>query len=54
VAKLRGDESIQAFNLRLPKSLHKLLSARAIKDRRSLNDEMLFIIESWIEQHPGR
>ena len=34
---------------RLPETIHKKLTAMAIRDRRSLNDQILWLIERGIE-----
>jgi predicted HicB family RNase H-like nuclease len=45
---MRRREPVQPFILRLPKSLHKLLTEAAFQDRRSANDEMIVALEQWI------
>ncbi len=40
---------IVQLGLRLPESLHKKLTATAVRERRSLNDEILWLIERGIE-----
>jgi predicted HicB family RNase H-like nuclease len=45
MTKLQGSEPTKAFNLRMPKSLHKSLSDLAIAERRSLNDQIIYLLE---------
>ena len=37
------------LGLRLPEALHRKLTAMAVKDRRSLNDELLWLLERGID-----
>ncbi|MBI5882181.1 MAG: toxin-antitoxin system HicB family antitoxin [Elusimicrobia bacterium] len=41
--------TIVQLGLRLPEALHKKLTALAIREKRSLNDEILWLIEHGIE-----
>jgi hypothetical protein len=42
------------FVLRVPLALKQRLWARAEKDRRSINSEILTAVEKWLEQGEGK
>ena len=39
-----------SLNLRLPEELHKAIRELAQKDKRSINSEILFILEEYVKQ----
>ena len=51
---MRRQEPIQAFNLRMPKAVHKLLMDAAAEDRRSANDEIVVALEEWLRARSAR
>jgi hypothetical protein len=42
--------SIVSTMLRMPEATHEACVAQAIKERRSLNAQLVFVIEHWLEQ----
>lgn len=54
--KLYSDEEVAALSIRLPASLKALIEQRAQANRRSLNQEIVWLLERAIEllsQEPG-
>ncbi len=54
--KLYSDEEIAALSIRLPASLKAVIEQRAQANRRSLNQEIVWLLERAIEhlaQEPG-
>ena len=47
-------KSSVAMTLRYPQSLRDKLRKLAEKERWSLNDQIVYILERWLEQHPDR
>lgn len=47
-------QNVAPFALRLPKDLKKILEALAERERRSLNDQIIYALERWLESKPGR
>lgn len=43
-------KDILSFTLRIDKNIHEKLLEHAEKDKRSLNSEILYIIEKYIEE----
>ena len=47
-------QNIVPLTLRLPRSVRDSLKKIAEKDRRSLNDQIIYALERWLEAQPGR
>jgi len=44
MVKHKDEEKVVRFNLRLPKTLHERLVKKAIAERRSLNDQLIYFL----------
>ena len=47
-------EPAASMTLRYPRSLREKLKAIAEKERRSLNEQIVYALEHWLEQQTGR
>ena len=47
-------QDIVPLTLRLPRSVRDKIKKIAEKDRRSLNDQIIYALEQWLESKPGR
>ena len=45
MTKHHNQEAVKCYNLKLPATLHEKLVKRAIKDRRSLADQIIYFLE---------
>lgn len=49
--KLYPDEKTMALSIRLPASLKKMVEQQAKKNRRSLNQEIIWLLEQAVEKN---
>ena len=45
---------ITPFGLRMPEPLKSKIKAAADRERRSMNSQIVLILEAWIDTHSGR
>lgn len=51
MSKHKSSEATKSYLLKIPVSLHKKLTELAIKERRSLADQIIYMLEN---QRPGK
>jgi len=47
-------QDVAVMSLRYPKSIKEKLQVIAEKERRSLTDQIIYVLESWLEQQKAR
>ena len=50
MTKHRAKEPVQPYNVRFPKPLHKALAELAVKERRSLHEQIIILLEQALDQ----